>query len=140
MKSCILKLNVKTYAKLRDIYVHIYGNFSHYMNSSNTCAKHEVIVPSENKCGNGHVVHPHTHTDAKFTKCVRQLVAMVELRLLRITPDSNLYLYIHCTFIKTLQIILFFQEDNIGNNLTHIVRKHLKFIKSQRGKLNNSIS
>lgn len=71
MKSCILKLNVKTYAKLRDIHVHIYGNFSHYMNSSNTCAKHEEIVPSENKCGNGHVVHPHMHTDAKFTKCVR---------------------------------------------------------------------
>lgn len=71
MKTCILKLNVKTCAKLRDIYVHIYGNFSHYMNSSNTCAKYEVIIPFENKCSNGHVVHPYTHTDAKFTKCVR---------------------------------------------------------------------
>lgn len=50
-------------------------------------------------------------------------------------------------FIHTLYIYknltnnpIFSQEDNIGNNLTHIVRKHHKFIKSQRGKLNNSIS
>lgn len=38
-KVVFFKLNVKTCAKLRDIYVHICGNFSHHVNSVNICTK-----------------------------------------------------------------------------------------------------
>ena len=59
--------------KLMDIYVHLYGNLSHYMNSSDIFTKTEInpfdnVIMHMCACM---CVHTHTQEDVKFTKCIR---------------------------------------------------------------------
>lgn len=93
MKRCTLKLNVKTCAQLRNIYVHIYGNFPHYTQSSNTCTKTAVMNPQEKKGSSGPAAPARACAPRRRLHRVSQVTgARGELRFLRVIPDSN-YIY-----------------------------------------------